>query len=299
MLVYQDLYLNSADQIEHLKNLGLSINDRARAERYLNFISFHRLSQYFTPYQQSGKKEFLPGTSFDDVLKLYIFDRHLRQITMDGLERVEVAIRACIVHTMCEAFGSHWYMDRGVFKSSYDHARLIEDVKQATGFYDSRKRTKSCGHYFNTYSSPDLPPMWTVSECLSFGKWEYIYKGIADNSLRKKIAKQLNLSQHDLASWIKSLAYTRNCCAHYARLWNLKFTIKPAQIRRLRSVAGVTPGNGNTYYMQAIAIHDVLKSIVRHSHWADMLYQHIETCPLPIQEAGFPVDWHKESFWGL
>ncbi|WP_269457399.1 Abi family protein [Brevibacterium sandarakinum] len=39
---------------------------------------------------------FREGTSFDDVLDLYVFDRALRLLVMHALERVEVAVRAAL-----------------------------------------------------------------------------------------------------------------------------------------------------------------------------------------------------------
>ena len=74
--------------VDRLADRGLIIPDRGRALRYLRHIGYYRLSPYTIPFQQGGTEHLLrDGTSFDDVLDLYVFDRALRLLVMDALER--------------------------------------------------------------------------------------------------------------------------------------------------------------------------------------------------------------------
>jgi hypothetical protein len=45
--------------------------------------------------------EFKEGTRFRDAVNLYVFDKQLRTPALDALERIEVAIRVEISHTLC------------------------------------------------------------------------------------------------------------------------------------------------------------------------------------------------------
>ena len=82
---------------EHLQtwqDRGLIIPDLARADRYLSFIGYYRLSAYTIPFQHivatpsTVLHQFKTNTTFDDVLNLYIFDRELRLLVMDAIERM-------------------------------------------------------------------------------------------------------------------------------------------------------------------------------------------------------------------
>lgn len=59
---------------------------------------------------------------------------------------------------------------------------------------------------------------------------------MADNNLKKQIARELGLPQHlYLESWIKSLSVLRNCIAHHARIWNRKYQWEPQLLKKLQN----------------------------------------------------------------
>jgi abortive infection bacteriophage resistance protein len=85
-------------QLEQLVARGLLVADRERALRYLSFIGYYRLSGYMLRFQAGGngqdRHSFIGKVTFDEILDDYVFDRHLRLLTMDALERIEVAVKA-------------------------------------------------------------------------------------------------------------------------------------------------------------------------------------------------------------
>lgn len=86
--------------VARLSGRGMHIPDRDRAKRYLRHIGYYRLSPYIIPFRQAGSQDLQPGTSFDQILELYMFDRALRTLVTDALERVEVAVRAAVTDHM-------------------------------------------------------------------------------------------------------------------------------------------------------------------------------------------------------
>ena len=87
-LPYEKPPLSVEQLVDRLANRGLQIPDRDRAARYVRHIGYYRLSPYTIPFQQGGAEhQMRERTSFDDVLDLYVFDRSLRLLVMDALER--------------------------------------------------------------------------------------------------------------------------------------------------------------------------------------------------------------------
>lgn len=113
---YQKPALSLADQALQLQQRGLIINDLARVEHYLAHIGYYRLSAYCLTYEtptatgESRLHQFQSGTTFEQVLSLYIFDRKLRLLVMEAIERVEVAVRTSWAHAMSMRHGSHAHM---------------------------------------------------------------------------------------------------------------------------------------------------------------------------------------------
>ncbi len=97
--------VSTTEQIGILQHRGLAIQNPERAERYLEVISYFRLSAYMRPFQkhineQVVEHQFKDGTEFKQIVDLYAFDRELRLLIMDAIERVEVAIRATLNNVM-------------------------------------------------------------------------------------------------------------------------------------------------------------------------------------------------------
>lgn len=214
-----------ADQIALLEERGMAVPDHAKAAHYLRHVSYYRLRAYWLPFEQAapvaGNHAFSPGTSFDDVLTLYVFDRHLRLLVMDAVERVEVSLRGNWAHHLAMKYGPHGYLDPALYDRA-DHyaeafANLIKEIR--------RSKDTFIVHYRSKYHDPEHPPVWMTSEVISLGqlsKWLGNLKLRAD---RQAIAKPFGLDEKVLVSLAHHLTYVRNICAHHGRLWNKQFTV--------------------------------------------------------------------------
>lgn len=251
-------------------------------EHYLTYIGYYHFSAYALYFQTPSReknaqgldKQFKSGTTFEAVLNLYIFDRELRLLMMDAIERIEVAFRACIVNEMSMRFGSHWYMQPACFDAWFRHAEFILDLEKDYNIKRDPRGKPMLGnqhhetfinHYFSTYTDPYLPPSWMVGETLSIGKWSLLYKHIHEASARKAIASKFNMDEYYLKKFMHTLTYIRNLCAHHARLWNRKVVIKPIHFKRQKQL-GLS---NDQLAAQVVIIYDLLKIIAPGNHWIE------------------------------
>ena len=97
---FQKPYTCARDLVCLLQSRGLTVTDPAKAERYLEFIGYYRLSAYMYPLLQLPKEQhrYKPNTSFDQVMMLYRFDKKLRLLIFNEIEKIEVAVRSAIVN---------------------------------------------------------------------------------------------------------------------------------------------------------------------------------------------------------
>src|ERR1043165_4000504 len=110
-------------QLQKWQSRGLNIADLAKATHFLKVIGYYRFSAYALPFQDGSHpdKHFKFGTDFEQILSLYVFDRELRLLTLDAIERIEVAVRAGIINQMCINHGPNWFMDAKNFVSGRKH----------------------------------------------------------------------------------------------------------------------------------------------------------------------------------
>ncbi len=114
------------EQVDVLASRGLAL-DRTVAEQWLRSVGYYRLSGYWYPYreigdpsQQARRDHFVPGAGFDDVVRLYEFDRKLRTLIHDGIERIEVALRSHVSYRI-GSIGPLAYRDTSIFRPTFDH----------------------------------------------------------------------------------------------------------------------------------------------------------------------------------
>lgn len=214
------------EQLEILKSRGLRIGDEKKALGYLRTIGYYRLSGYFYSFRQfapenskSRLDEFTPGTHFEDVKNLYMFDKKLRQSALDALERIEVALRVNIAHTLGR-YDPLAYKDENYFASGFNHAEWLE---RHNNLVEREKKTSFVKHHLEHYA--DLP-VWVACEVWDFGTMSMLYKGML-NKDKDRIAKFYRLREgRHLQTHLHALNFIRNVSAHHSRLWNMGITIK-------------------------------------------------------------------------
>lgn len=277
---------------------GLIVDDYDTAHEAIKHIGYYRLSGYMLPFQEKGNggtsHTFLERASFKDILDTYTFDRKLRLLVMDAVERIEISIRAIVSDVMSLHGGSHWFLNPDNFKDTESYRQFIAAVREAV----SRSR---CGnsylhidHYYEEYGIPDLPPSWMIFEVLTFGTISTAY-GTLPLPRRKEIARHFNLHYRIMASWMHVITHLRNLCAHHARLYNRCFRILP---RRMNAYRDHLERN-DAFYAQAVVIKVLLDVAEARSTWGDGLKNLLNEYP-NIDPVGmsFPKGWENMNLWG-
>ena len=152
-----------AEQVARLKRRGLVFDDENEATAYLSNISYYRLRAYTYPFQENGEDTDHHFTRkdihFKDIIDLYCFDRRLRSLIFNVIEKIEVAVRTKIVQVYAESTGnSHWYSDESFYRFGYED--LMEHVETDV----KRSNEDFIKHYASKYNAPPMPPSWMALE---------------------------------------------------------------------------------------------------------------------------------------
>lgn len=260
--------LDTVTQRQQLERRGLSITDTARTERYLSVIGYYRLSAYTRPFQSDlDTHQFHPDVTFDDILNLYIFDRHLRLTLLDALERVEVALRTRINDMMCERTSDpHWHTNPAHFAPRYDHARLMREVREyKDDFVTSYKRK---------YTSPPDIPAWMAMQGISFGAAQKVLLNLKRGE-QQKVCRSFNLDAQYMVTWVYALVVLRNHCAHHARTWNRTFHVNlPLNVSQPSKLRGrLDSTNHNILDGYALVLDALMQHVSPGSQWWARLEQ--------------------------
>ena len=202
-LPFPKQFQSTADLISLLTERGLIIEDISKAEKYLANIGYFRLSAYFYPLLQLPKTNhvYKAGSTFEQVLNLYRFDKKLRLLIFNEIEKIEIAIRSIMVNVACQHFNDTFWITQGqyFYNQNYFNFSIAEIDSEL-----NKSKEDFIEHFKNTYSDT-YPPAWMIIEILPLGNICRIYKNLRDNRLKKEIAKQFGLQPQAFESWIMKI----------------------------------------------------------------------------------------------
>lgn len=306
MIPYSKPFLSLDKQLQLLQDRGMKITDKAKALSYLQRIGYYRLSAYWHPFRKANLDTFIGGTLFSQAVDLYVFDKKLRLLLLDALERLEVNLRVDIAHHL-GAIDSCAHM-----KPNLLHGNFTKQIKPKTGktkycewqkrYQEAVKHSKEefVKHFEKKYKG-DLP-IWMAIELWDFGLLSTFFQGMKVSD-KQIIADKYNIPNWELLeSWLHSMNYVRNVCAHHCHIWNKPLIIHPKLPRKneiplLDHIINRDPSlQGRVYGVIAI-IQYLLRFVNPTSTWAKRLREHCDSFPeldtVNLANAGFLDGWEK------
>lgn len=289
---YSKIAFTTDQHLHHLWLRGLIIDDPIAAKRAVDHIGYFRLLIYMRNFQSPITKRFYPRTTFSQIVELYTFDRQLRLLIMDAIERVEVALRSAFSTRLAVKLGPHWYMD----KNQYENVNRFFDIQRKV--IDDAGPSKmnkwvALNHYYTKYTAPDLPPVWVVLEKLTFGSLSQLFASLKIGN-RKAVAKAFNVDQSVLGSWFHSLNTLRNQCAHHGQLWNTNLPFEPVPLNT--AMGDFT--QPTKLYCRMVVLHHLLKEVDRGNNWSARLASLLQSCHhASLPSLGFPTSWLNRPVW--
>lgn len=181
---------------------------------------------------------FEPGARFCDVTDLYVFDKKLRSLVLDAVERVEVALRVDVALHL-GALDPLAHRDARFLHPNFTtrtnrqdrthHAEWLDRLDDAA----ARSSEESVKHFASRCSSP--LPIWIAIEVWDFGQLSPLIGGLRHGD-RTAMASRFGIPRADLlASWVRAIDHVRNVCAHHPRLWNRSIVDEPKPPRSTTS----------------------------------------------------------------
>lgn len=292
--------LTIPQQVDFLSKQGLVINDSDLARQVLRVVSYYRFSGYLLPFKlphnNKHPRQFQQGTTFEEVWQLYQFDRELRLLVSDAIEKIEVAFRTALVNVTSVEFNPFWYTERSYFRNEEPYILLMKNVHSIL----KEKQELFLQHYFNRYESPHYPPLWMMIETFSFGVCSKLFKNIKSMPTRREIANHLGQHNTIIESWLRTLSYTRNLCAHHARLWNRWFVNPPLLPKHEPLKEYFFTTTDYKFHTVAYVIQKLLMEIAPNSQWKQKLFELFEKYEhFPGEQIGFTKKWRIDPFWEI
>lgn len=300
--------LSVAGQAQRLLEKGL-VSDCERLERYLRTIGYYRFSIYWKPYLITDTKKFRDGTTLDDVLSVYIFDRKLRLTIMEAIERIEISLRSQWSGMLAlHGGGVSAYTDAKLFKKyhkkhKFNHAESLGKIKITI----KKNEERFIKHHRDNYTNSDEPPIWAVAQIMTLGELSIWVNGTIEPNTRAEIRSMFCIKDDaGIEAVFYAISNIRNICAHHSGLWNRIIKISlPNDLQNSISAELCTYKDKSNQikvdshlYNHLVVIEHLLRAINSNSDWKSRLVELLETMDYSHhKQMGFPIDWKLREPW--
>lgn len=323
MSTYNKPHLSFQEQLNLLKSRGLEITNDKISLEYLSRLGYYRLSGYLYPFREllslpihttkltrpSRKDEFMKGATFQAAVELYVFDKRLRLLSLDAIERIEVAFRVDIAYLLGKK-DRFAYVNPTLLHGSF--SKRIDPKTGKTKHYEwlakhnqliDRSKEDFVKHYKDKYGLP--LPIWVAIELWDFGMLSTFYKGMTVNDKMTIAVKYGIRDWQIMESWLRCLNYVRNVAAHHSRLWNRNLIDQPklpkkGSIPQFDCLIANTHTTSRIYIVLCILAY-FMDYVCPRSSWinrvTDLLHSFPENLHVHIQDMGFPKDWEHHTPW--
>lgn len=289
------------EQITILKSRGLTINPEDNATHYLSHISYYRLGEYWHSMQDDKVNHiFKPNSKFVDVINLYNFDRELRILLFDIIEKIEISLRTNLIYYLSHEHDAWWFQNFDLFE---DSKALVKTLASLEEELSRTKDTTIRNHYKKHKDDLRFPPSWKSLEQTSFGSLSKLYGNLKNTiNAKDKIAEIYGAVNHTyLPSWLQSIAQIRNYCAHHSRLWNKNLPGRPKILNKPpdKWISDIPKEHEfQKLYIHLCLMKYLLNRIQQQNHFTQRLQELLAKYANVDPDAlGLKPNWHNEPLW--
>jgi abortive infection bacteriophage resistance protein len=316
---YSKPHMTFDEQLDQLVERGLGVEDRIRAIENLENIGYYRLSGYWYSWKRiTGKQgkeviradNFMPNHTLEEAVSIYSFDRKLRLLLLDALERIEVAFRVQVAYIV-GLHGPLGYLDLENLGNNAKRSRSNSTKTNFEAFVERNnqllRQSKEifAEHVRKKYDG--VPPIWIATELWDFGQLSSFYSIMAPSD-QTAVANSFGIPKKQiLVNWMQALNYLRNLCAHHCRIYRRTLVYKPnptnmSHFSKLEHIRNIPIELSSKIYPLLCVSMFLMEQISPASRWPDALRSFVSSgsedpATADLGAYGFPADWEAQAIW--
>ena len=279
------------EQLDILKNRGLKIDDDEATKQFLLHNNYYRISGYSLTLRDHDS--FYPQTTFQNIIDIYSFDRKLRILLLDALDKIETSFKSIYAYEFTKLYGPLGYMASDNFTNPEFHEHFMSNLKTQK---EKRLKHEAFLKHYITDLHQELP-FWVATEIITLSDISKLYS-ISEKTLQEAIAAHFNITVRSaaniLSKYMHGMTIVRNLCAHGARLYNRLFVTKPSLSKKERKLLYQDP-DGKREYSKLAGYIINMKRILSSQDFSELKNGIISLCTqypfVDMKHYGLCDDW--------
>ena len=220
----REAVLSNAQLLGRLASKGIEIDDEASASVCLDSLGYTHVSRYVPAHLSVvGNPSF--GTLYRDILCDHAFQGAL----LGWIIQFERSFKAHLANSLAQEFGEFAHLEGGAFKDEGAWRQFVDGSRSEL----VQKARKGSRYAARIASMGRRVPIWHALEFSSLGTVSKFYANLAACGAKRGIAAHYGLDTSFVESWLASLSFVRNECAHGGVLYGRELEIQPRAHRLL------------------------------------------------------------------
>lgn len=219
-------------QLDTLLDRGIIIDDRKKALKILENISYYKIKEFAKPFEKiiDGKLNY-SDTHINQVIGRFYQDKNIRIYLLHAIEQIELSIKTKISHELGKKNSFHYlefknWVDKNPKKITKEKVLYKEDVFKKVLRKQLSKTNKPQIIDFKDNYTNEFPPIWMAVDILTFGTIVEMWD-LMSNARKNNIVSYYNSTIDEFTSWLNHLQFIRNQCAHNSNIVDLKIITMP------------------------------------------------------------------------
>lgn len=241
--------------VTKLGSLGFVDADTEQARYLLGRIGYAHVKGYL--------REFTDGRvpSLMRVHQAMTLDRRFQAVLLEYIGLFELQFRAQYSQELARVGGAFAHRDEENFKSPEHFREFVGDYQREL----NRQLNAGNRHVMALMGRYGELPIWDAVEVMSFGTLSKMYKNTRSKAVRFVVADSFGVRHEMLESWMQSIAYARNRCAHFGRLLGTTLSAPPKRL------GGISLSNQHPFYL-VLVLEKLLNTDVGFSDDTSLMY---------------------------
>ncbi len=279
------------EQIDLLKERGLTISDESAAYDFLLNNNYYRVSGYSLTLRNHDI--FNKTATFQNIMDIYNFDERLRALLLYAIQRIEIKIKSVYTYYFTEKHGALGYLDSTLFTNNSEYAKIIAKTEQQK---DNRKSHEPFLQHFIEDLHEDIP-LWAYIDLFTISDISKFYT-ISEKDIQESVAKHFGLIHKNgtdiMRKYLHCMTILRNLCAHGSRIYNRLFITKPS-LNKNELLTLRKDENGNPDNSRAFGYILNMRRLLSEPEFSEFRSELIDLCNkypfIDMKHYGFCDDW--------
>ena len=226
------------EQVDLFISRGVEVEDKELAVRHVRDIGYYKLKSFSLPLSRvdENKERIYNNITFQDILNRFYADKDLRISLLHCIEDIEVSIKTKFSYILGES-GAYYYLKFSNWCNRNKYCKYYLEDKEKyfkQKIYNRMQRSTSAElRDKKNLKNNKYPTIWLLVEILTFGDLVELLDLMSNKNLRK-LADYYDCTPEQLKSWLKSLKFIRNNCAHNSTVIDVHLTTTPISLNEWR-----------------------------------------------------------------